>query len=369
VSVPESKVMPRGGSPTRSIRPPDDIRKILVVDLGFLGDSVHLVPALWEIRSRYPPAALHTVSAPLGAELLGLVPCVDRAWAFPLGPKSPPWWRHWDVVGALRRERFDAAFNFSGADRTIFLTALSGARWRLAHAAGRQHFWNRWLIHNWVPRQNSEVPVFEQRRRVLAACGFDLAPARFDLRVPETARSWAAEHVPMDSVHVSITASGWHKEWPLSEWIELGRRLLDQAPALQLVATAGATPRERQRLGEFAAVLNSKRVMCFCGLPLARLAALLGRCRLHVGVDSGVLHLAFALAVPTLSLFRQYAGLTEWRPPGPQHQVLTVPCPCADQRTKPCAGSQIASCLAGITPALVARVALDQLAHWGRTSR
>src|SRR5437899_201958 len=120
-------------------------RKIIVVDLGFLGDSVQLVPALWEIKRHYPEAELHTLSAPVGAEVLSLAPCVDRPWAFPLGSPSPPWWRHWDLIRALRRERFDVAFNFSGADRTVFLTALTGAKWRVAHAAGREHFWNRWL--------------------------------------------------------------------------------------------------------------------------------------------------------------------------------------------------------------------------------
>jgi transposase len=52
-------------------------RKIMVVDLGFLGDSVHLVPALWEIKRHYPEAQLHTLSATVGAELLGLARCVD----------------------------------------------------------------------------------------------------------------------------------------------------------------------------------------------------------------------------------------------------------------------------------------------------
>lgn len=150
-------------------------RKVVVVDLGFLGDSVQLVPALWEIRRHYPEAELHTLSAPVGAEALRLAPCVDRAWAFPLGSPSPPWWRHWDLIWALRRQRFELALNLSGADRSIFLTALTGARWRLAHSGGRQHFWGPWLIRDWVPRRSEGLPVFERRRQVLAACGYSLA--------------------------------------------------------------------------------------------------------------------------------------------------------------------------------------------------
>jgi len=164
-------------------------RKIVVVDLGFLGDSVHLLPALWELRRHYPAAAVHTLSAAVGSEVLELAPCVTRAWTFPLGSPSPPWWRHWDLIRALRRERFDLALNFSGADRTLFLTALTGAKWRLGHAAGRRHFWSRWLIADWVSRRSTELPAYEQRRQVLAASGFDLAPPRWELSVPEAARA------------------------------------------------------------------------------------------------------------------------------------------------------------------------------------
>ena len=60
--------------------------KILVVDLGFLGDTLHLIPALWEIKRHYPGAELHMISAPLGAEVLRLAPCVDCVWPLELDP-------------------------------------------------------------------------------------------------------------------------------------------------------------------------------------------------------------------------------------------------------------------------------------------
>ena len=133
-------------------------KKILVVDLGFLGDTLHLVPALWEIKRHYPQSALHVLTSPLGAEVLRLAPCADRAWAIELYPGKRTLRQQWTIVRSLRRERFDLAFNFSGADRTIFMTALAGARWRMAHAAGRQHFWSGWLLPNWVPRRSTEMP-------------------------------------------------------------------------------------------------------------------------------------------------------------------------------------------------------------------
>jgi ADP-heptose:LPS heptosyltransferase len=325
-------------------------RKIMVVDLGFLGDSVHLVPALWEIKRHYPEAQLHTLSATVGAELLGLARCVDRAWAFPLTPQSPAWWRHWDLIGALRREKYDAAFNFSGADRTIFLTALTGAKWRLAHEGGRRHFWNRWLIGNWVPRRSRELPVYEQRRQVLAAAGFSLEPARFDLRVPEKARESAA-NIPANSIHLSINASAAAKEWPLENWIELARMILKSDPAAHLLATAAANARESARLERLGGAVRDARLVCLPGLNLGQLAALLQRCRLHLGADSGVLHLAAALGVSTFSVFRKYAGLKEWLSPDAlRHKYLAARCRCIEEGRKDCQVRGRSECLAAILP-------------------
>src|SRR5580658_4530209 len=287
-------------------------KKIIVVDFGFLGDSVHLVPALWEIKRHYPAAQLHTLSAQVGAEVLSLAPCVDRPWAFPLTAKSPPWWKHWDILWALRRQRFDVAFNFTGSDRSIFATAFIGAPWTLGFEAGRSHFWNGWLVSDWVQRGSRELPVFEQRRQVLAARGFDLQPARFDFRVTEEARQWARQTVPENLAHLSINASTPVKEWPLENWIELARALLAADGALHLAASASAHPREQARLAELVKAVDNKRLTGLAGPSLFRLAALLQRSRLQIGADSGVLQLAMALGVPTLSVLRNHAGMKEW---------------------------------------------------------
>jgi ADP-heptose:LPS heptosyltransferase len=336
-------------------------KKIIVVDFGFLGDSVHLVPALWEIKRHYPEAQLHTLSAGVGAQLLSLAPCVDGAWAFPLTPKSPPWWRHWNILRALRREHFDVAFNFSGADRTIFVTAWLGAPWTLAHEAGRKHFWGRWLRAQWVERRDPDLPVFEQRRQVLAAGGFALEGPRFDLRVPSEERQWAARTIADHSVHFSITASSPVKEWPVENWIGLAQLLSRQQPSVRIVATAGPGAREQEHLRAFARAAVRARLQCLEGVGVAQLAALLQRCRLHIGADSGALHLAMALGVPTLTLFRQYPGLSGWLPRGKAHRYLTVDCPCIGRGKTACHRAGRSACLAFITPGDVCEQACQLL--------
>jgi heptosyltransferase-3 len=324
-------------------------RKIIVVDFGFLGDSVHMVPALWEIRRHYPQAQIHTLSAQLGAEVLKLAPCVDVAWGFPLGPKSPPWWRGMGMLRELRREKFDLAINFSGSDRTIFVTAFTGAKWRVAQLGARDHFWAKWLIPHWVPMQTNDVIVSEQRRRMLATLGMSLSAPRFDLQIPADAKDWAEKNVPKRAVHFALNASSPVKEWPVEQWVELAKRVLSLDPNLHIVATASAREREQSRVRMFSEAVASKRVTTVLSGNLAQLAALLQRCVLQVGGDSGVSHLAAAVGTPTFSLLRDYPALKDWMLTGQDNRQIVVPCECIKRGENSCESLGYAKCLAQIT--------------------
>jgi len=333
-----------------------DAKNVLVVDLGFLGDTVHLIPALWEIKDHYPQAALHVLTSPLGCEVLKMVACVDKAWAFPLGPPSPSWWEHWDVLRAMRREKFDVAYNFSGADRSVFVMAFIGAREKLIYQGARKHFWQPWLVRRWIARTTLPSPVYEGRRHILSLCGFHLKPARFDLSVPETERQWARENIPAAAVHLSLSASFALKEWPMANNLAFVRELLaDKNFDRKIVVSAAPNPREQARLEQLRHEIRDSRLLPVSEkLSIARLAALLQRCAVHVGPDSGVIHLADALGVPTIAIFRRYADMADFLPRGAQHTHFDAPCPCMTSKNPPCASKDEAACLATISPELVA---------------
>jgi ADP-heptose:LPS heptosyltransferase len=344
-----------------------DARKVIVVDLGFLGDTIHLLPALHDLKQKYSRAELHVMTSPIGCEVLGLASCVDRSWSIEMSSHKRSLRQQWRILRAVRREQFDVAFNFSGADRTIFMTAMTGARWRVAYRGGHSHFWSHWLVPDWIPFIQPTGPVFERRREMLKFCGLDSGPVCFDLQIPNAARDWARKEVPENSVHFSINASTHLKEWPLENWIQLGKKLASESD-LKIVATGSDNSRERVRLDAFDAALGS-RVQVFRGLSIARLAALLSRCSLHVGADSGVLHLAMALAVPTISLFRNYPSLRGWLPRGPMHRSITVNCVCVGQKHAVCLEQPTAACLKEIQPAAVAEVVREVLAGRGELTQ
>lgn len=336
-----------------------DARKIIVVDLGFLGDTVHLLPTLRELKGNYSQAQLQVMTSPVGCDVLGLSSSVDRSWPIEMSPQKRSLRQQWDILREMRREQFDVAFNFSGADRTIFMTALTGAHTRVAYRGGRSHFWSRWLIPYWIPFIEPTGPVFERRRQMLKLCGLNLGPTDFGVRIPDAAREWALTQVQEGAIHLSINASTYLKEWPLENWIALGKQLVRELN-VKIVATGGDNPRERSRLDALACGLGPK-VQIYSGLSIARLAALLSRCSLHVGADSGVLHLAMALGLPTISMFRNYPSLRGWLPRGPQHRSFTVNCACVNRKRQPCLKDQVAVCLEEIRPDTVAQTVHESL--------
>ena len=86
-------------------------KKVMVLDLGFLGDTVHLLPALWMVRQAYPHAELHvTVSAQV-VSFMECTPWVDRVWGYMRYPRHATLHENIQFITALRREKFDVLIN------------------------------------------------------------------------------------------------------------------------------------------------------------------------------------------------------------------------------------------------------------------
>jgi len=74
----------------------------------------------------------------------------------------------------------------------------------------------------------------------------------------------------------------------------------------------------------------SSSCLVVSGLDLAQLAALIARCAVYVGNDSGVTHLAAAVGTPTIAIFGP-SNEQRWAPRGPRvlilrHQIACAPC-------------------------------------------
>lgn len=299
-------------------------RKVMVLDLGFLGDTVHLLPALWVVRQSYPQAELHVTVAAHITSLLDCVPWVDRVWGYMRYPRHATVRENLQMVARLRRAKFDVVINLNGSDRSSWLTFFSGAPERLGRlpADGGPPFWKR-MFTAYVSHPFTDEPVYLQRCHCLQKAGFPFAAAEFHARVDPTGLRAAGLAETDAFLHLSPFTTADSKELPPAQLAELIAALGAKFPHQKLVLSCAPTPRERAKLDELLALLPQKPWRVLAGnLNLVQLAAVIQHSRLHFCGDTGPFHLAVMTNTPTVAWFWPNPGIRQWLPAGDRFRVL-----------------------------------------------
>lgn len=299
-----------------------DRMKILFVETLYLGDLVHSLPLLQAVRARFPDAELHLLVRAGNAALLQGYPGIDRLWLM-----EPT--RHRGLggllalTGALRRERYALVLNPGASDRASLITALSGGALRLGRLNRRGMRWLWQRLHDEVldypyfaePMWWQKLQAFRERLQLPAA-----AP---DFRLEPLARSVMPPELPERYIHLSPCASEDLRSLPPATVLALVQQLRRRFPQFEVVISAGPGTRERRRLELLGGFLRADGVRLFAGtLDLPRLLAVLRRAALHIGPDSGPLHLAHALGTPAVGCFLYKDGSAEWQPLGPAYRTV-----------------------------------------------
>lgn len=293
---------------------------ILIYRLGSLGDTVVALPCFHLIRQLYPHRRIFLLTnepvsgkaAPAMAILENSRLC-DEAISYPVGTRSP---------GQLLKVR-----KAIGRIRPLMLVNLAAGRGWLKSL--RDHFFfrscgiRRVIGTPWARRalQATEGPdgYFESEAERLAARlsalgAIDVAdPQAWDLRLTAAERLEALEWLPPGSkapLAVSVGTKLPVKDWGEENWAKLLARLATELPGSSVVFLGAGDERARsEKLGG----LWKERAVNLCGKVSPRVsAAVLERCRLFIGHDSGPMHLAAAAGIPTLGLFSWFNPPGQW---------------------------------------------------------
>jgi heptosyltransferase-1 len=196
----------------------------------------------------------------------------------------------------LRAQRYDLAVDMQGTLRSAVIARMSGAARVCGYADPREPMAAH-LYRTRIAREG--VHVVEQGAALLdAATSTALTPAGVELPHAAWADEWAAELVGERRVCFLAPGAGWGaKRWPARRFGALAQRL----DALGFTVMVNAS-----RKGDMlaAAVIAASRGKAQIAVSnVTGMIALLRRCSLAVGGDSGPMHLAAALGVPLVALF------------------------------------------------------------------
>lgn len=277
-------------------------KKILLVKTSSLGDVVHNLPVVADIRSACGEGVVidwvversFAAVPALHPRVRSVIPCEIRRWR-----RS---WKSQDVraewrsfVHRLRRETYDAILDTQGLLKSAIVARVArGARYGLDWRSSREPlrlFYDRVFDVPW------DVHAVERNRRLCAAAlGYRVeGPPLYGIRADPLDASWLPRQRYAVLLHATSHPS---KLWPEREWTELGARL----GASGCVALfPWGSEEEHERAQRLAAALPGAVVLPRLGLD--QIAGVIAGSVAVVGVDTGLTHLAAALGVPVVGIY------------------------------------------------------------------
>jgi heptosyltransferase I len=282
------------------MRPGMDAPSILIVKTSSLGDVVHNMPAITDLRRARPQATITWLVeedyAPLAAlhpAVTEVIPVAVRRWRRSLH-RAETWREMRAFARDLRRRRYDLVVDTQGLSRSAVLARLArGAR----HGYDWQSIRERMaaLFYQSRHRVGRDLHAIERNRKLVAhSVGYAPdGPPDYGLSGLASAGSPARAVL----LHGSAQEG---KEWPQAHWVVVGKALRERGFEVLL---PWGTARERARSDAMAQEIGPAGVHVPDRTPLDRTARMLAESALVVGLDTGLVHLAAALGVPVVAIF------------------------------------------------------------------
>jgi len=295
-----------------------ELKNILIIKPSSLGDIVLALPALSALRRNFPNARISWLIRPEFAALLEKHPHLTEVILFDRKRLGKAWFHPGafcslvSLIRRLRRQEFDAVFDFQGLLRTAALAWLSGCKNRFGMANSRELA--RLFYTHKVHQDQDCVHLVDYYLRIVQAAGAtDLSPAlsgaeEVEFVLPHgnavadsVSKLLASHNIERGNYVVFVPGStDPDKRWPVERFAGLADKIASQFH-LSIVATGGTS--------EAGFIENLKSL---AHVPVANLAgrtslgeliALLRTARLVVSNDTGPGHIAAALGTPLVLMY------------------------------------------------------------------
>jgi heptosyltransferase-1 len=302
----------------------------LIVKLSSLGDVVHTMPAVQDIRRALPHAQIDWVVEPGFAPLVQrcagvrqVIPCAIRQW-------RKRWWTAstraaWQAFRAqLGQVQYDTVIDCQGLTKSALVArcaqlSSTGKRYAMAHRTDGSGYEapTRWLADVAITLPTHVHAV--QRARLLCAQALGYASpqnSEYYGLLGHTVIAQAATKT-VAFIHGSSRAD---KCWGEANWTRLGRQLLSTGYRIALLHGSDEEEQRSQRIAQAlghavptersTTPSRSSAVQIWPRMPLDALTDQLAQCAGAIGVDSGLSHMAVALDLPHVQI---YNFDTAWR--------------------------------------------------------
>jgi heptosyltransferase I len=294
-----------------------NIRRLLVVRLGSMGDVIHTLPAVTALRRSFPDAMIGWVIEERWAELLCTLstprsgprsaqrPLVDKihtvntkAWR-----SSPFSNQTWEQIAAglseLRAGRYEIAADFQGAARSALIARWSGAPVVYGVAQPRENVASLFYTRQVLARGTHIVQQNLSLAEAVARQPLEMPPV--ELPYDETAEKECDRRLSDQDIGKFVLlnpGAGWGaKQWPAERYGYVAKRLAEDG--FKTLINCGPGEKSLAQAVEANSGGAAEEIAC----SLTQLIAITRRASLFIGGDTGPMHLAAALGIPVVGIF------------------------------------------------------------------
>ena len=283
------------------------VRRILVRATNWVGDVVMCMPALDALRVNFPESHIAVLVRPWVAALFEEHPGVDQIVPYTRGRGFPK-----DLVEMLRVIRlirslkFDLAVLFQNAFEAALLAYLGGVPRRVGYNTdGRRVLLSHAVIRNDEILKKHQVEYY---LAILRAMGWEAPTKDPHLHVGEKAADAIGALLSSHGVHeedflVGLSAGaifGPAKRWPVERFAAVGDRSCERWGAKVVLI---GSDQDSETCLDLSRAMKSGGLNLCGKTSLGEAMALIQKCRIFVSNDSGLMHVAAALGVPTVAIF------------------------------------------------------------------
>lgn len=294
-----------------------NFKNILVIDFGQLGDVVLSLPALNALRRKFPAAKITVMAGKIPGEVIRLGGVADEIVPVDkvLLRKSSKVWSIWQIlrlVNEIRGRKFDLIIDLHSLYETNLLAYLSGTKHRLLSNRANRSLDYLGNFKPKPPREDKAMHIIDRYFDVLRPLGIEgsekkieLFPALADLEYVD--RECFGDLIPgfQNAVGLFPGAGNPSRCWSLKNFAELADRL--SRNNLRPIVFIG--PEETGLKNTIIRDFPVETIICE-KLTISQFIAALSRMPMFVANDTGPLHLALAVGVPTIVLLYESAPKT-----------------------------------------------------------
>jgi heptosyltransferase II len=340
--------------------------KILIRATNWVGDAIMALPALRAVREKFAQAEIGILARPYVLDIYREQGIGDELIAYDSAGGHRGFSGREKLAAQLRERRFDVALLLQNAFDAAWLAWRAKIPERVGYARDGRSFLLTKAVE--VPREG-EIPLHEKfyYLELLRRAGWlKQSPdvSWIELKVSEEKKqnaeailASAGAQAGRTRIAVGAGASyGSAKCWPPERFAEALNKMVDTNDAeIILFGTAG----EAAVSGAIAAGLKKKPIDLTGKTPIVELPALLSRCNLFIGNDSGAMHVAAAVGLPVVAVFgpTDPHGTAPVTPKCTVVQEIPYCSPCFLRR---CPTDH--RCMKAVTPAMVVLAAQPRLA-------